>query len=150
MQNDSYKDLLKEAIKDGIERYVVGAVILSDLKVLLLHRPKDDFMGDIYELPSGKVEEGESLIAALRREISEETGLNASETFSYIGHFDYRSKSNKKTRQFNFAAVPNSVTRIKLTEHDNYVWLEMGELERYSVTDSVKEILELFWKKKDP
>ena len=147
MNKDFYNDLIKKADADGINRYVVGAVIVINSSVLLLQRPKNDFMGSIHELPSGKVENGESLVTALHREVKEETGLNILKVILYIGHFDYKSKSNKKTRQFNFAVIVSDPLEIKLTEHDNYVWSKAKELNKYQVTDSVKEILKTFWNK---
>ena len=66
---------LEEAKSEGIVCCVVGAVIAKASTVLLLRRKTDDFMGGIYELPSGQVEDGESLESALRREIFEETSL---------------------------------------------------------------------------
>lgn len=64
-----FTQLAKEARSDGAHQLVVGAVIVSDGQVLLLRRPQTDFMGGIYELPSGKVALGESLDTALRREV---------------------------------------------------------------------------------
>ena len=61
MDIDFYENIIKEAQQLGINRYVVGAVIVRNNNVLLLERPKDDFMGGIYEFPSGKVEDGETL-----------------------------------------------------------------------------------------
>ena len=136
---------MKGAQEDGINRYVVGAVIQRDSSVLLLKRPKDDFMGGIYELPSGRVEDGESLDIALYREVEEETGLKIREIKRYLGHFDYESKSGEKTRQFNFAVTVGESLEIKLQEHDNYAWANKDQLQQYPITDSVKQILDSFF-----
>jgi len=91
-----YEDLIKDAQMAGIKRYVVGAVIQKDSLVLLLKRPKDDFMGGIYELPSGKVEDDESLDSALYREVEEETGLRIREIKRYLGFLIMNPKAGKK------------------------------------------------------
>ncbi len=145
MDKISYKNLIREAQESGINRYVVGAVIQRDSSVLLLERHKDDFMGGIYELPSGRVEDGESLDIALYREVEEETGLKIREIKMYLGHFDYESKSGKRTRQFNFTVTVGEPLEIKLQEHDNYVWANNDQLQQYPVTDSVKKVLGTFF-----
>lgn len=56
--------------------HVAVAVISNDKsEVLLSLRAKDAHQGDLWEFPGGKVEEGESLLAALHRECHEELGL---------------------------------------------------------------------------
>lgn len=70
---DVYQALVREAEADGVQQLVVGAVIEDHGRVLILQRPATDFMGGIRELPSGKVEPGEALDQALRREVLEET-----------------------------------------------------------------------------
>ena len=102
-------------------------------------------MGGIYELPSGRVEDGESLDIALYREVEEETGLKIREIKRYLGHFDYESKSRKKTRQFNFVVIVGEPLEIKLQEHDNYAWANKDQLQQYPITDSVKKILDSFF-----
>jgi len=140
-----YENLMKEAHEDGINRYVVGAVIQQDSSFLLLKRPKDDFMGGIYELPSGRVEDDEALDIALYREVEEETNLRVKEIKRYLGHFDYNSKSGKKTRQFNFVVTVGEPLEIKLQEHDYFVWTNKNQLQQYPVTDSVIQILDSFF-----
>lgn len=141
-----YENLTEEAKKQGTNRCVAGAVITRDSTVLLLKRPKGDFMNGIYELPSGEVKEGEASESALQREVREETGLRIKEVKRYLGHFDYRSKSSERTRQFNFVVAVQEPLKVKLREHDNYAWVNKNQLNRYPVTESVKQVLNLFWK----
>ncbi|MGW5052196.1 NUDIX domain-containing protein [Actinokineospora sp. NPDC004072] len=80
--------LTDEAKADGVRQFVVGGVVVDEGSVLLLKRPADDFMGGIYELPSGKVDLEEALDVALVREVKEETGLDVREIGAYLGCFD--------------------------------------------------------------
>ena len=145
MDRDFYEKLMREAQDTGIGRHVAGAVIRRGSTVLLLKRPEDDFMGGIYELPSGRVEKYESLDMALCREVEEETGLRVKEIEKYLGHFDYESGSGKLTRQFNFAVKVEEPVEIRLQEHDEHAWVDKSRLNRYQVTDSVKAVLYSFW-----
>jgi 8-oxo-dGTP diphosphatase len=134
-----FTQLATEAGSDGVHQLVVGAVIVNDGHVLLLRRPQADFMGGIYELPSGKVEPGESLDNALRREVEEETGLPVTAITGYLGSFDYSSASGKRSRQFNFTTSVTAAEAIRLQEHDAYLWaLPTAEA---PVTDAVKAVL---------
>jgi 8-oxo-dGTP diphosphatase len=145
MTEKTYSCLIEAAKQQGINRYVVGAIIEKDSKVLILQRTKDDFMGGIYELPSGEVDAGESLNVALYREVLEETGLQVENIKIYLGYFDYQSKSGKVTRQFNFVVTVMEPLEIMLEDHDNYVWIEKKQQDQYFVTDSVKNVLSSFW-----
>jgi 8-oxo-dGTP diphosphatase len=138
-QPELLEQLTAEAERDGVQQLVVGAVVQHDSKVLLLQRPEDDFMGGIFELPSGKVEPGEALDTALVREVAEETGLSVSAIRDYLGSFDYQSGSGKKSRQFNFAVDVAAPEPVTLQEHDAYAWTALTE--EPPVTDAVKEVL---------
>ena len=142
MNENLYAKLIEQAKKDRIKRYVAGAVIINNnQKILILQRPKKDFMGGIYELPSGKVEREEKLKEALFREIKEETNLEVSKVVKYISHFDYKSKNGELTRQFNFLVEPKSPFEIILTEHENYAWIRKKEVSNYNLSENVKKII---------
>ncbi len=139
------KKLVTEADAAGIERFVVGALLVKEDRVLLLKRKPDDFMGGIFELPSGKVEPGESLLEALAREVREETALEIRKVKRYLGSFDYPSGSGKPTRQFNFLAEPAAGNpQVNNQEHDEFLWA--GPEDKVTVSDSVLSLLQHFWK----
>lgn len=61
------------------EIHVAVAVIVRDGRVLIARRPDHVHQGGLLEFPGGKVEPGESVQAALVREIAEETSLRVPE-----------------------------------------------------------------------
>lgn len=132
-------ELTHKDIADGIEQQVVGAVIDHGGQVLLLQRPVDDFRGGTWELPSGKVEADEDLIAALHREVAEETGLTIAAITAYVGAFDYTSGSGKPARQHTWSVTVTSANEVRLTEHDAYTWVSSAD--DHSVSAEVKAML---------
>ena len=73
---------------------VVAAIIRRNNQILITQRPGNVHLARMWEFPGGKVEAGESLQAALEREIQEELGLKirVDDEFFTIDH-DYTAKS---------------------------------------------------------
>lgn len=132
-------ELTTRAGRDGIAQLVVGAVIARNGAVLLLRRPPGDFLAGIYELPSGKVEPGEALDAALVREVEEETGLDVAAIGDYLGSFDYTAKAGRLSRQFTFAVTVAAPEPVRLTEHDAHAWAAADT--ELPVSDAVRGML---------
>lgn len=58
----------------------VGIVVFAEDSVLLVrHEASAEHLTNTYGLPSGRLEEGETCLAAAKRELAEETGLIAAE-----------------------------------------------------------------------
>ncbi|MEG3765636.1 8-oxo-dGTP diphosphatase MutT [Alteromonas sp. 14N.309.X.WAT.G.H12] len=54
---------------------VAVGVILREDQVFICKRPSDKHQGGKWEFPGGKVDDGETAIEALRRELKEEVGI---------------------------------------------------------------------------
>ena len=67
---------------------VTAAIIQREGKYLLARHPQKGLLGGLWEFPGGKVEAGESLESALRREIREELGvaIRVGEPFGVYRH----------------------------------------------------------------
>jgi A/G-specific adenine glycosylase len=62
--------------KEIPQHHVVAGVIYNKDRFLITNRKPSGLLGGLWEFPGGKVEDGESPEAALRREIKEEVGLS--------------------------------------------------------------------------
>ena len=73
-------------------RPVAAALILRGDEVLICQRRPDQPLGSKWEFPGGKIEPGETAEEALRRELMEELGINAtiSTRVAHLRH-NYRS-----------------------------------------------------------
>jgi len=72
----------------------VAVMINKEGQVLIARRPEDAHQGGLWEFPGGKVEAGENLNVALKRELAEELGIELlrCEPLLQINH-DYHDKA---------------------------------------------------------
>ncbi|MFD7511416.1 NUDIX domain-containing protein [Streptomyces sp. NPDC059853] len=123
-----------------IDRYVAASIVLREGKALMLRRKPDDFMGGFWELPSGKVDSGETIIEALERELREETDLVLVSLDGVLGFFDYLSGSGRKTRQVNFLVLADGA--ISLSEHDAAGWFDARSAAQLQITPETLKTVE--------
>ncbi|UCD00099.1 MAG: A/G-specific adenine glycosylase [Phycisphaerales bacterium] len=75
-EHGEQEKLPRRASKKPLPRHkVVVAVIYRKGRILIDKRKPDGLLGGLWEFPGGKVRSGESLEAALRREVREELGV---------------------------------------------------------------------------
>lgn len=141
------ESLLAAAREEGFDQFAAGAYVCNaHREVLLLRRARGEYLGGLYELPSGRMEPGEALRAALARELREETGLELQEVHGYVGHLDY-GEGGHQVRQLNFHVSVEPASEVILSaEHDAFLWL--GEASpRLGALDPVsRRLLEAFYR----
>ena len=89
------------------------AIVIHNGQVLVGRRPEGVTLGGYWEFPGGKVEAGESLEEAARRECREETGIDVQVLTKYLTHqqtYDFGSVElhffQCKPREKNFTPRP--------------------------------------------
>jgi 8-oxo-dGTP diphosphatase len=124
-------------------KLIVHGIVRNDQeKILILRRSKEnDVLPLKWDIPGGKVEDGESLTDALNREIREESGveINASNVFYLTENVE--SSTNKHFIKLVFIVSADKNDEIKLNpeEHDEYKWISPDEINNYDLVDYVAE-----------
>lgn len=119
----------------------VSTIILNkNQEVLFCKRSmEEDFMPGVWDIPGGGLEEGEDLIQGLKREVSEECGMEVEigdeiSKSSYIMHDIQRIETT-----YLASAI---TTDVKLNnEHTEFRWVRIEDFESLGVTDYVMNIL---------
>ena len=116
-------------MKQNYPEPTVGALIFNPERKLLLVRSHK--WRNKYVVPGGHVELGETLVAALRREIKEETGLDVYDIeFIGIQEFIFDEAFWKKRHFifFDYACKTNSA-HVKLNEEsEEYLWAALEDI----------------------
>src|SRR5450631_3162149 len=120
----------------------VSAAIFRDGKVLLVRRARSPGKG-FYSLPGGRVEFGESLHAALHREVDEETGL----TIEIGGLAGWRevlpaASGGGHYLIMSFAARWIAREPVLNDEHDDFKWLAPDALGALKLTGGLQEVVD--------
>jgi len=106
---------------------VVAAVIERDGKILIARRPAGSHLAGLWEFPGGKPKPGETLEAALRREIGEE--LEAPTTVGEKIETVEWSYPDKRVRLHFFRCWLGAEPRP--LEGQEMAWVTSAELPRY-------------------
>lgn len=119
------------------------ALIRKEGRILILERaPESLFDPGCWELPGGKIDYGEKLVEALRREVKEETGLVI--------------KIGRPFKTWHFYKKPFWVTGITLLcdyqngnvclspEHSNHAWIMPEDFLLYPVGTAVEEQIKAY------
>ena len=120
----------------------VTGIVLKDNSILLVKQKIDD--NRKWSLPGGRVESGETLSAALKRELLEETGLSVE-----IHHFLYLCEKPEDNLLHITFLCKNINGKIKLptNEHDSnpisdVKFVKILKLQDYGFTERFQSIVE--------
>jgi 8-oxo-dGTP pyrophosphatase MutT (NUDIX family) len=114
--------------------------------LLVCRSGDDDFLAGREELPSGGVDDGESIDEGRVRELQEEIGLGEHRVDDgFVGLFDYTDGRGRLTRQFTFS-IPWLDGEPRLSpEHSSYRWIDRVQLDTADVTAETREVLAQWW-----
>lgn len=128
----------------------IACIAYNNGKVLVAHRNPVGQMGGRWEFPGGKVEDNEDEKTGIVREFEEEFGVKV-EVGEFITDAEFEHNGKKRLLHAYRIFVPHDgmTEKYVLTEHTEYMWVDVAEIKNLNFVDSdlliypkVKEYIE--------
>ena len=110
------------------------AIIFDNDKILMARRAIDERFAGIWELPGGKVKDGERASAGLKRELKEKLNINAE-----IGKLAKSVRLNGN--EVCAYTIQNFDGTINLSRYDETAWVSLGDIMSYSILPADRQII---------
>ena len=118
---------------------VVAAVIKKNDFFLIANRSFEANSSGLWEFPGGKVEEKETFVSALIREIEEELSLKI-QVGDKITSINLKTSDKHISVHYFYALILSG--QIILNVHSEFKWVERNQLESFKYIDGDRYVLE--------
>ena len=110
------------------EIQVTGALIKKNDKYLIGRRGPNEKSPGLWEFPGGKIEEGETPIECIKRELKEELNINA-EIGDLVTKYNYDYPN--VSYLLYFFKIKSYVGEFKIIVHDKLEWVSLNDFHKY-------------------
>ena len=117
---------------------VVAAVIKKNDFFLIANRSFEANSSGLWEFPGGKVEEKETFVSALIREIEEELSLKI-QVGDKITSIDLKTSDKHMSVHYFYALILSG--QIILNVHSEFKWVERNQLDSFKYIDGDRYVL---------
>lgn len=130
--------LAKLKSRQSLDGLATGAIIFSkqdpmQRRMLLIQRASHDSMPNMWEIPGGAVDPGETVLEGVVREVREESGLRVTRvnglvaevgTIGFDGGYLFHTTRRMKIIKYTFIVEVEDTSEVILdpNEHQDYVW----------------------------
>ncbi len=117
---------------------VVAGILRRGDRILICQRRRSDAYGLQWEFPGGKVEEGEGLQSALRRELEEELAIQAEVG---VEVFRLRHRYPDRYVEVAFFATTSYQGEVRNQVFEAIEWASRVDLPRYNFLEADREVV---------
>lgn len=125
--------------QSGLMHVAVGVVSDQNQKILIAKRPANKSKAGFWEFPGGKVEEGETVFEALKRELQEEVGVLIDSAIPLINVHYYNQECEVLLDTWMVTAFSGIASGL---EGQIIKWVSVGELDNFTFPEGNKQIIE--------
>lgn len=127
-----------------IQQVSIKGILRRNNKALFLKTAKKE----MYELPGGRIDFGESVEQTFKREIKEELGFEKIKMGNLINTWSFtniRENVNYHFTLFDFEFFTDE-SKIELSdEHTDYKWIGVEELNKFEMRDGYKKSIKKYF-----
>lgn len=133
---------------------IVAAAIVRNGAVLLCHRhPDREWYPNVWDVPGGHIDDGESPMDALVREIREELGIEIDRA-SAVSVIQHSPKKNLDIEIWAVSGWTGEIVNAEPAEHDAIGWFTVPEIDGLELADpdvavACKQAVVLFGRQSD-
>lgn len=127
-------------IPEAVVHVAVGIVFNKQKHVLIAQRPQHAHQGGLWEFPGGKIEENETTLQALKRELFEETGIDVLDAKPLLETYH---EYNDKNVLLNVWEVTHYKNEPHGREGQPIRWVPLAELTQFSFPCANQTIVSL-------
>ena len=111
--------------------------------MILKRSIKERIQGGVWEIPGGKLDEGQDISHAIEREVFEETSLLVT-PITRIGYFESEIISGGPYAGMPYivfigiSKMDNGTVKIS-PEHNDYLWVKLKDFEKYDLRPEIRK-----------
>ncbi|MCK5459995.1 NUDIX domain-containing protein [Candidatus Parcubacteria bacterium] len=126
----------------------ITGIIVKNKQVLIVKRDKKEVaFPNMWTLPGGKVERGDSILKTLKKEIKEEVGLEINDEINFSNEYNFIRPDNYSVVGLSFVCKYKSGEIILEQGLNNYKWVDKKNYLQYNLIPGVKKDLKIFFTK---
>jgi 8-oxo-dGTP pyrophosphatase MutT (NUDIX family) len=131
-------------------KFYTGVAVKCNDKVLLCKRNHDGSYPGMWSIPAGKIEKGETALAAAYREFYEETNINiSSKNLTKVASIPRYTRDGKKIKgimtvfllEVDEELVPDFANAKDGSEHSEWAYFTMNKIESNKTGTDLYEVL---------
>lgn len=112
------------------------AFIVRGNKILILKRKEVDVFRGFWDVPGGKLEDGDSLLTGIAREIKEEAGLDLTKIILVLSSTKFDGQVADRPVVIRNIYLCSAIGQVEISkEHSEFKWVDVEDVAKYKFPD---------------